>query len=97
MGAPFAAGTERVRTGVQDGCGGNINEVEILGPVDLLNVPRGRPWEARRSAIYQTRRTALGDRRGFERTKSYGVPEVHGAHPCMQESSVSCFRGPRWD
>jgi hypothetical protein len=70
VGAPFGARGDRSQTCVDDGDGPNVNEVEMLGPVDLLNVPRGRLWgEARRSAIYQTRSTALGERRGFERAK----------------------------
>jgi hypothetical protein len=37
--------------GVEEGEGQNGSEVEMLGPVALLRVSRGVPWEARGSAI----------------------------------------------
>jgi hypothetical protein len=51
VGAPFAVSGDSCEAGVEEGEGQNGSEVEMLGPVALLRVSRGVPWEARGSAI----------------------------------------------
>jgi hypothetical protein len=77
---------------VDDGYGPNVNAVEILGPVDLLNVPRGRLWGGPTfSYISNTQYSPGGTDGGLRGLNAFGVPELHRAHPCMVSAFATLF------
>jgi hypothetical protein len=97
VGAPFGARGDRSQTCVDDGDGPNVNEVQMLGPVDLLNVPRGRLWGRPDVQLYIKHAVQPWGSDGDLRGLNDGVPELHRAHPCMQPSLGECLCGPLWD